>query len=61
VVAGKALEALGANSMEVAVWTVDAAMRRNDKPAASEAFEEHIRGSGSKVLVDVLRLGRFTK
>ena len=61
VVAGKALEALGEASMEVAVWTVDAAMRRTDKTPAAEAFDEHIRTSGGQVLVDVLRLGRFTR
>jgi MoxR-like ATPase len=61
VTAGKALEALGESSMEVAVWTVDAAMRRPDKTAAAEAFDDHIRTSGGKVLVDVLRLGRFTR
>ncbi len=59
VIAGQALEALGGASMEVAVWTVDAALRRADKTAATVAFEEHIRGS--QVLVDVLRLGRFSK
>ena len=61
VVAGKALEVLGEASMEVAVWTVDAAMRRADKTAAAEAFDDHIRTSGGQVLVDVLRLGRFTR
>lgn len=61
VIAAKALEALGASSMEVAVWTVDAAMKRPEKTDAANAFEDHIRGSGSRVLVDVLRLGRFTR
>lgn len=61
VIAAKALEALGAASMEVAVWTVDAAMKRPDKTDAATAFEDHIRGAGSRVLVDVLRLGRFTR
>ena len=61
VTAGKALAHLGEASMEVAVWTVDAAMRRSDRTKATEAFDDHIRGSGSKVLVDVLRLGRYTK
>jgi hypothetical protein len=60
ILAAKALEALGGKSMEVAVWTVDAALRRDPKPDATQAFEDHIRGSGSKVLVDVLRLSRFT-
>lgn len=59
VIAGKALEALGGASMEVAVWTVDAALRRESKTEATVAFEEHIRAS--QVLVDVLRLGRFLK
>jgi hypothetical protein len=61
IVAAKALEALSAASMEVAVWTLDAAMRQSDKAAAARAFEDHIRGSGSRMLVDVLRLGRFTR
>jgi MoxR-like ATPase len=61
VLAAQALDALGTKSMEVAVWTVDAALRRGDKTEATEAFEQHIRGSGSRVLVDVLRLGRFAK
>ncbi len=61
VVAAKALDALGAVSMEVAVWTVDAAMKHPEKTDAADAFERHIRGSGSRVLVDVLRLGRFTR
>ena len=60
-VAARALEALGAASMAVAVWTVDAALSRADKPAATRAFEEHIRTTGSQILVDVLRLGRFTR
>jgi hypothetical protein len=57
VIAARALEALGETSMEVAVWTVDAALRGRADTPASQAFEERIRGS--KVLVDVLRLGRF--
>jgi MoxR-like ATPase len=62
VVAAQALDALGTRSMEVAVWTVDAALRRRGKkgPAAA-AFERHLRGSGSQVLADVLRLGRFMR
>jgi len=60
-VVGQALEALGAVSMEVAVWTLDSAMRVTDKTAATQAFDSHIRGSGSQVLVDVLRLARFTR
>ncbi len=61
VLAAQALEVLGAASMEVAVWTVDAAMKRAHQRAAATAFEDHIRGTGSRVLVDVLRLGRFTR
>jgi hypothetical protein len=57
VVAARALEALGEASMEVAVWTVDAALKQSGQTDALRAFEELIRGS--KVLVDVLRLGRF--
>jgi MoxR-like ATPase len=60
-IAAKALEALGHVSMEVAVWTVDAGLRNDAETAATRAFEEHIRGAGSKVLVDVLRLGRFAR
>jgi dynein-related subfamily AAA family protein len=60
-VAARALEALSKKSMEVAVWTVDAALRRPSKTAATRAFEDHLRGSGSPVLADVLRLGRFTR
>ncbi|MCA9621463.1 MAG: hypothetical protein KC731_20720, partial [Myxococcales bacterium] len=60
-VAAKALSALGQTSMEVAVWTVDAALRRSETTPAKEAFEEHLRSSGSQVLVDVLRLGRFAR
>jgi hypothetical protein len=59
--AAKALEALAKSSMEVAVWTVDAGLRRPAKTAATRAFEDHLRGSGSPVLADVLRLGRFTR
>jgi MoxR-like ATPase len=57
--AARALELLAAVSMEVAVWTVDAALRRTERSAAAEAFEGHVRSGGSSVLVDVLRLGRF--
>jgi MoxR-like ATPase len=60
-IAGKALEALAEASREVAVWTVDAAMRRTHKTAAAEAFDEHVRDAGGQVLVDVLRLGRFAR
>jgi hypothetical protein len=57
ILVAEALEALGEASMEVAVWTVDAALKRRDKTDALQSFEERIRNS--KVLVDVLRLGRF--
>src|SRR5262249_38318303 len=53
--------ALGAASKEVAVWTVDAALRRAKRTEALSAFEGRIRGGGSQVLVDVLRLGRFAR
>ncbi len=55
----KALAVLAGASMEVAVWTVDAALRRKNGSLASEAFEQHLRSSGSRVLSDVVRLGRF--
>ncbi len=61
VLAARALAILATKSMEVAVWTVDAAMRKSKKTAALEAFLDHIRSSGAQVLVDVLRLGRFEK
>jgi hypothetical protein len=65
----RVVTALGAASKEVAVWTVDAALARarragaDGSPAqgALTAFEDQIRGSGSQVLVDVLRLGRFAR
>lgn len=65
--AGKVVTALGGASKEVAVWTVDSALARSaapktkSKPAALAAFEEYIRTSGSTILVDVLRLGRFAR
>jgi MoxR-like ATPase len=59
--AGKVVTVLGAASKEVAVWTVDAALARRKKTEALAAFEEHIRTSGSQILVDVLRLGRFAR
>ena len=59
--AAKVVTALGAASKEVAVWTVDAALARTQRSAALAAFEENIRSSGSQVLVDVLRLGRFAR
>ncbi|MBM4356737.1 MAG: AAA family ATPase [Deltaproteobacteria bacterium] len=58
-IAARALVVLATRSMEIAVWTVDGALRRSRKTAALEAFLEHIRTAGSQVLVDVLRLGRF--
>jgi MoxR-like ATPase len=59
--AAKVVAALGAASKEVAVWTVDSALSRTRRTEALAAFEEHLRGSGSQVLVDVLRLGRFAR
>ncbi len=59
--AAKVVGALGAVSKEVAVWTVDAALARPRRSAALAAFEDHLRGGGSQVLVDVLRLGRFAR
>jgi hypothetical protein len=61
--AGKVVTALGGASKEVAVWVVDAAMARaaRKKTPAAAAFEEHIRSSGSQILVDVIRLGRFAR
>jgi hypothetical protein len=61
VLAARALVVLASRSMEIAVWTVDGALRRTRKTAALEAFIEHVRTSGSQVLVDVLRLGRFER
>jgi hypothetical protein len=57
----KVITALGAASKEVAVWAVDSALGRKKKTEARVAFEERIRGDGSQVLVDVLRLGRFAR
>jgi hypothetical protein len=59
--AAKVVGAIGGVSKEVAVWVVDAALARKKKTAALTAFEERLRGSGSQVLVDVLRLGRFAR
>jgi MoxR-like ATPase len=61
--AARVVSALGAASKEVAVWTVDAALSRprNGQDGALAAFEDQIRGGGSQVLVDVLRLGRFAR
>jgi hypothetical protein len=59
--AARVVTALGAVSKEVAVWAVDAALARKQRSPALTAFEEHIRGSGAQVLVDVLRLGRFAR
>ncbi len=60
-IAAKALNALAEVSMEVAVWTLDLALRREQKNEAAEAFEQHVRSAGSRMLVDVLRLGRFSR
>ena len=57
----RVVTALGAASKEVAVWTVDAALGRARRSEALDAFEEQLRGGGSQVLVDVLRLGRFAR
>lgn len=59
--AGKVVIALGAASKEVAVWVVDSALARKKKTAAASAFEDFIRSSGSQVLVDVIRLGRYAR
>lgn len=59
--AGKVVAALGGVSKEVAVWTVDAALARKHKTEATLAFEDYVRSSGSQVLVDVIRLGRFAR
>ena len=48
-------------SKEVAVWAVDAALARKPRTSALDAFEEQIRSGGAQVLVDVLRLGRFSR
>jgi len=60
-IAARALVALASRSMEIAVWTVDGALKKTRKTAALDAFLEHIRTTGSQVLVDVLRLGRFSR
>ena len=60
-IAARVVSALGAVSKEVAVWTVDAALARTRRSEALTAFEEHLRGGGSQILVDVLRLGRFAR
>jgi hypothetical protein len=60
-IAARALVRLAAKSMEIAVWTVESALRRSDKTAALEAFLEHIRGAGAQVLVDVLCLSRHAR
>lgn len=59
--AARVVAKLGAVSKEVAVWTVDAALARKQRTEALAAFEEQIRGGGSQVLIDVLRLGRFAR
>jgi hypothetical protein len=57
----KVIIALGNASKEVAVWAVDAAFAQKKRSLALQAFDEAIRTSGSQVLVDVLRLGRFAR
>lgn len=59
--AAKVTVALGAASKEVAVWIVDAAFARRKRSKALAAFDEYIRSSGSQVLVDVLRLGKYSR
>jgi hypothetical protein len=59
--AAKVIQLLGAASKEVAVWAVDAALARKKKTEAVVAFEDYVRSSGSQVLVDVLRLGRYAR
>ncbi len=61
VLAAKVVAALAAASKEVAVWAVDSALGRTRRTEALAAFEEQMRGGGSQVLVDVLRLGRFAR
>lgn len=61
VLAASVVAALAAASKEVAVWTVDAALGRALRTGALDAFEAQLRGGGSQVLVDVLRLGRFAR
>ncbi len=60
VLAARALAKIAQKSMEIAVWAVESGMRAA-RTAASEAFIEHLRSSGSSVLADVLRLGRFAR
>ncbi len=57
----KVVTMLGAASKEVAVWTVDTAFQRKVKTAALAAFEQYVRTSGSQILVDVIRLGRYAR
>ena len=59
--AGKVITALGSVSKEVAVWVVDAALARRAKTSALAAFEAWIRASGSPLLVEVIRLGRYAR
>jgi len=61
VLAAKVVAALAAASKEVAVWAVDSALGRTRRTEALAAFDEEMRGGGSQVLVDVLRLGRFAR
>ena len=57
----KVVSALGMASKEVAVWAVDSALFRTPRTPALDAFEEQIRGGGAQILIDVLRLGRFSR
>ena len=52
---------LGAAAKEAAVWTMDTAFARKAKTPALAAFEQFVRTSGSQVLVDVIRLGRYAR
>ncbi|MCC6526162.1 MAG: AAA family ATPase [Polyangiaceae bacterium] len=56
---GRALAAVALVSKEVAAWVVDTALRRSDERPARLAFVAHLRASGSPVLADIVRLGRF--
>jgi len=58
---GKVITLLGAASKEVAVWSVDTAFARKTKTPALLAFEDYVRTSGSQVLIDVIRLGRYAR
>lgn len=57
----KVVTLLGGASKEVAVWAVDTAFSRKVKTKSLAAFEQYVRTSGSQVLVDVIRLGRYAR